>query len=351
MERLGRLREAMVADGIAALLVTDRVNVRWLTGFAGSAGTVHVMADGPAVLVTDDRYAERAAEDAPGWTIVSDRTWGWLAEHHPAGVPLTVEADHLTWSVVRQLEDLDADRPLHPSTGIVGTLREIKDDAEIAILRRACAITSTAFDEALGWLAPGLTEAEVARRLLETMADLGADGSAFDPIVASGPNGSRPHHAPGPRTLRTGDLVTMDFGALVDGYHADMTRTVALGRPTPSLRRVHDLVGAAQQAGVEAVADGVGTQAVDAACRDLIRDAGHGEHFAHGTGHGVGLAIHETPFLGPSTPGTLRARTTVTVEPGVYVPGLGGVRIEDVVLVGADGAERLTTAPRQLIEL
>jgi Xaa-Pro aminopeptidase len=339
----------MDEEGVEALLLSERANVRWLTGFSGSAGHAYVPLDGDPLLVTDGRYVERAAEESPGWTVLEDRTWGWLPAAHPSSMRLGVEADALTWATVRVLQDDDLD--LQPTTGLVQTLRQVKDDREIGLLRQACAITTDAFADACTWLAPGLTEVQVARRLIDTMLDMGAEASAFDPIVAAGPNGSRPHHAPGPRALQPHEMVTMDFGARVGGYHADMTRTVALGPPADGLRAVHDLVHAAQQAGVEAAIAGAATAAVDAACRQVITEAGHGPHFAHGTGHGVGLVIHEMPFLASASPGTLQDRMTVTVEPGVYVPGLGGVRIEDVVLVGTSGNERLTTAPRQLIQI
>jgi Xaa-Pro aminopeptidase len=348
--RLAAVRAAVEEEGAGALLVTDPVNVRWLTGFSGSAGIVHLTAD-TAVLVTDGRYAERAGEEAPGWTIVLDRTWGWLGEHHPADAPLAVEADAMPWSTVRVLDEMEMVSELVPSSGLIATLRQVKDEGELASLRRACDLTSRAFDDALGWLRPGLTERDVARRLVATMIDLGADEKAFAPIVAAGPNGSRPHHEPGDRTLAAGDLVTMDFGALVDGYHADMTRTIGLGQIDPPLARIHDLVHTAQQAGVDAAVAGAEPGDVDRAARQVISEAGHGEHFEHGTGHGVGLGLHETPFLSRGAGGTLRDRMTVTVEPGVYVPGLGGVRIEDVVVVGTGAAERLTTASRSLITL
>lgn len=350
-DRLGRVHEVMRGGDAGALLVTDRTNVRWLTGFTGSAGHVYVPTEGEALLVTDGRYTERAGEEAPDWTVVIDRTWGWLGEHHRPDASLAVEADVMPWEVVRTLTDLGVAAALQPTSGLVATLRQIKDDDEIALLRRACEITAQAFDHALGWLQPGLTEVEVAQRLIADMVAAGADGSAFDPIVASGPNGSRPHHSPGQRVLASGDLVTMDFGALVAGYHADMTRTVALGTVDLAQRRIYDLVHAAQQAGVAAALDGADVVEVDRACRQLIAKAGHGEHFEHGTGHGVGLGLHETPFLGPTSAGTLRDRMTVTVEPGVYVPGLGGVRIEDVVLVTTTGADRLTQAQRDLVQL
>ncbi|HUG85240.1 MAG TPA: Xaa-Pro peptidase family protein [Euzebya sp.] len=349
--RLDRLRALMGEEGLAALLVSDHTNVRWLTGFSGSAGQVYVPLEGEAVLVTDGRYTERAAEEAPGWTIITDRTWGWLGQHHPATSPLAVEADHLTWTVVQELTQLAVCSQMQPSSGLVAGLRQVKDDGELALLRRACELTAETFELAVGWLRPGLTEVQVARRLVADMIDLGAEGQAFPPIVAAGPNGARPHHDPGARPLAAGDMITMDFGALVGGYHADMTRTVGLGAVDPMLAGIHDLVHRAQEAGVRAAVAGTQTAAVDRACRQLISAAGHGQHFEHGTGHGVGLGLHETPFMAASSTGTLRDRMTITVEPGVYVPGLGGVRIEDVVLVGSDGAQRLTTAPRHLLKL
>lgn len=349
--RLARLRSRMDDCGLAALLVTRPVDLRWLTGFTGSAGKALVPRRGRPVLVIDGRYTERAAEEAVAWRVVTERGWDWLARHHRAAEELAVQADDLSWATVRELRRRSPTLSLRATTGIVEGLRQIKDPAEIAALRQACAITDRAFHAALEWLGTGLAENEVARRLVADMIELGAEGPAFDPIVASGPNGSRPHHATGRRRIQTGDLVTMDFGALIDGYHADMTRTVAVGHPDPDLRGVYDLVRRAQQAGVEAVADGVAVAEIDAACRVMIADAGHAEHFLHPTGHGVGLAIHEDPILRASTTGTLADRMTVTVEPGVYLPGLGGVRIEDVVLVGPAGAERLTTAPRELLQL
>lgn len=346
------VRAALADHQVAALVVTGLPNVRWLTGFTGSAGRVLLRTDGgPDLLITDARYAERAAEEAPDLGLVLDRGWGWLADALPAGAPIGVEAERLTVAAFEDAADVVGRARLRPLRGVVEERRVVKDDSEIAVLRRACEITVAAFERLCAWLAPGLTERDVARRLEDDLRAAGADGIAFPTIVASGPHGARPHHEPGVRTLRRGDLVTCDFGARVAGYHADMTRTVALGKPSAALRAVYDLVEQAQDAGVRAVAPGVSAEAVDAACRDVIAAAGHGEEFPHPTGHGVGLEIHERPILRAGAAGTLRPRTTVTVEPGVYISGLGGVRIEDVVTVTDAGAERLTTAPRSLIRL
>ncbi|MEE8601173.1 M24 family metallopeptidase [Euzebya tangerina] len=350
-DRTRRLQAAMVEEEVPALLVTNLINVRWLTGFTGTAGRAYVTATGPALLVVDDRYTERAQDEAPAAELVTDRTAGWLLERHDPTTPLGVEADHMTWADVTRLGDLEDGPEPQATTKLISTLRQVKDEAEISLIQQACELTARAFEDALSWLEPGLTERQIARRLIDTLIELGAEGSAFAPIVAAGPNGSRPHHDPSDRAVRAGELITMDFGAKVDGYHADMTRTVALGPPRSELAGIHQLVRDAQAQAADAALDGVETSDVDGVCRTIIDDAGHGDHFAHGTGHGVGLQIHEDPFLGRETTGTLRRGMTITVEPGVYLPGAGGVRIEDVVLVTDSGPERLTTANRELITL
>ncbi|MEV6983158.1 M24 family metallopeptidase [Sphaerisporangium sp. NPDC051017] len=234
---------------------------------------------------------------------------------------------------------------------LVELLRVVKDESEIASLRTACELTDRAFADVAATIAPGMTERQVARALDTRMAELGADGPAFDTIVASGPNGAVPHHSPGERPIERGDLVTMDFGALYDGYHADMTRTVAVGAPSGWQRELYDLVLAAQRAGRHALAPGAGTGEVDAAARTLIEDAGHGEHFGHGLGHGVGLEIHEDPFLRSAGAGRLEDRVPITVEPGVYLQGRGGVRIEDTLVTRAGGPELLTRTTKELLVL
>jgi Xaa-Pro aminopeptidase len=230
-------------------------------------------------------------------------------------------------------------------------LRTVKDPSELELLATACRISDQALADTFALIRPGLTERQLAATLERRMVELGAERPAFDSIVASGPNGAIPHHAPTHRPIRRGDLITMDFGALYGGYHADMTRTVALGEPAGWQREIYELVAAAQRAGRDAARPGADVAGVDAAARDLIRDAGHGDHFQHGLGHGVGLELHETPIIGYGRTGKLDSRVPVTVEPGVYVPGRGGVRIEDVLVVGADGTGLLTTTTRDLLVL
>lgn len=336
----------MAEAGLDALLVTKLVNVRYLTGFTGSVGTLLVTAS-DAALVVDGRYAEQAAAEAPDVDLVVTRGDAWLGERVPPG-RLGVESHDLPWDRVRAVESLVGatvvPAPLH-----VEALRQLKDSGELDLIRRACAITDEAFADLCGWLTPGMSERQVARRLHHALTGLGAHDRAFEAIVASGPNSARPHHRATERTIVTGDLVKLDFGALVEGYHADMTRMVALGDPGPRLRRVFDVVRTAQQAGVAAVIEGVAVAAVDAACREPITAAGHGDRFPHGTGHGLGLEIHEAPILRAQADATLRSRMVVTVEPGVYIPGLGGVRIEDTVSVTSDGADVLTRTAKDLV--
>jgi Xaa-Pro aminopeptidase len=240
----------------------------------------------------------------------------------------------------------------HPFGRKIEMLRTVKEPGEIEKLAVACGLSDAALAEVLPQIRPGMSERVLATLLDHTMALLGAEAPAFDTIVASGPNGAIPHHGPGGRELARGDLVTMDFGARVDGYHADMTRTVAVGSVAGWQRDVYQLVARAQQAGIDLLTDGVEAGAVDAAARDVIEAAGHAGHFKHGLGHGVGLEIHEAPMLGYGRTGKLTDRVPVTVEPGVYLPEQGGVRIEDVLVVTAgDRARYLTSTTRELLVL
>jgi Xaa-Pro aminopeptidase len=349
--RRERLAERLGRAELDALLVTHAVNVRWLTGFTGSAGSCLMRADGACVLVTDGRYATQAAAQAPEVELVIDRTRAWPPAWLGAQERLGVESHRLPWDEARALADELGSARVVPAPGHVEALRQVKDEPELALIRRACAVTSRAFAALLGWLAPGMTEVEAARRLRGEIEELGGDGLAFDTILATGPNSARPHHQPTAQRLGRGDLVKIDFGAMVDGYCADMTRVVALGSVDTQLRRVHEIVRDAQAAGVAAARDGICAGEVDAACRDLITAAGYGEHFVHGTGHGLGLEIHEQPILRTRATATLTTRMTVTVEPGIYLPGIGGVRIEDTVAVLPSGPEPLTTAIHDLIVL
>jgi Xaa-Pro aminopeptidase len=360
------LRALLPGAGVDALLVTDLVNVRYLTGFTGSNAALLVHADGDGVsrFCTDGRYRTQAAAEVPDLEAVIDRASGLeLAKQAPTlGVErLGFESDTVTVDAYDALAEAAAGVPrrgaprvtLHRVPGLVQRLRAVKDAVEVEALRRACAVGDAALADLLeaGGLRPGRTEREVAHDLEDRMRRHGAAGPAFETILAAGANSAVPHHRPTAVELRRGDLVKIDFGALVDGYHSDMTRTVVLGRPADWQRELHALVTEAQAAGRAALAPGAEVTAVDAAARGVVERAGRGEEFVHGLGHGVGLQIHEAPYVGKTGTGTLSAGMVVTVEPGVYLAGRGGVRIEDTLVVRDDGPELLTHTTRELLHL
>lgn len=352
--RADRLRAEMERAGCDALVVSNLTNVRYLTGFTGSAGLVLVTSD-ELLFVSDGRYQTQSADqigaagvDARIEIVPAEPDQVVAAAAEASGVArLGLEAQSVTWAQQRRWAgELFTGGDLVATEALVEQLRLVKDPGEAARIRSACAIA----DEALALVRPrlleGPTEAEFAMELDATMRRLGAEDVSFDTIVASGPNGARPHHRPSTRRIVEGDLVVLDFGALVDGYHSDMTRTVAVGELDPDRRRMLEVVLESQAAGVEAVHAGVQASEVDARCREVIDTAGWGEAFLHSTGHGVGLDIHEEPRVSSRSAATLVAGHVVTVEPGVYLPELGGVRIEDTVLVTEDGCDRLTLTPK-----
>jgi len=344
---------ALLADaGADGALVTRLVNVRYLTGFTGSNGALLVTPTS-AVLATDGRYITQSERQAPD------------VERAIVGAPATALAERAAKDGVTRLgyESHDVTVDLYealstagPSLGKLGraveTLRAVKDEEEIALLREACAVADRAFARLLPSLRAGRTEKEVGRALEALMLEEGGDGPSFETIVASGPNSAVPHHRPTDRVLEAGEFVKLDFGALYRGYHSDMTRTVALAPLADWQRDVYSLVARSQAAGREALAVGAVCGDVDKASRDVIDEAGHGEDYTHSLGHGVGLEIHEAPTLRKGATDTLADRTPVTVEPGVYLAGRGGVRIEDTLVVRAGSdPELLTTTTKELLVL
>jgi Xaa-Pro aminopeptidase len=354
--RRRRASQLVRESGADAALITAGPNVRYLAGLASSNAALLLPADGDgALLATDSRYTGAARRDAPDLELLEGRfvEAGLAAEAARRGVRrLAFEAHEMTVERYEELTVRAEGVALQPFGRKIEELRMVKDPGEIEKIAVACRLSDAALAEVLPQIRPGLSERMLATLLDHAMALLGAERPAFDTIVAAGPNGAIPHHAPTTRELQRGDLVTMDFGALYDGYHADMTRTVAVGAVAGWQREIYDLVAAAQQAGVEALADGAEAGSVDAAAREVIGAAGHAGHFQHGLGHGVGLEIHEAPMLGYGRTGKLSDRVPVTVEPGVYLPARGGVRIEDVLVVTAgDRARFLTSTTRELLVL
>ncbi len=341
------------SDQPPAFLVTSLTNIQYLTGFTGSAGMLFVLPD-ETVLLTDGRYGTQAAEQLSSAQVEARIEVGPAAGQAAraravvasSGVGgLALEADHISWA--RQQAFAEKWFPgveLAPSVGLVEGLRRIKDAGELDRLAEAARIADEALSAVRGRLADGLTEADFGRVLDFEMRARGATAPSFETIVASGPNAAKPHHRPGSRRIGRSEPIVLDFGALFEGYHSDMTRTVWVdGLDDPVLRQAVDVVLASQAAGVAAVKPGVACVDVDQACRSLIADAGWAENFVHGTGHGVGLEIHEAPSLSSVSTDTLAVGHVVTVEPGVYLPGIGGVRIEDTVVVTEDGCRPLTS--------
>jgi len=356
--RVTRLRRLFEEAGCDALLVTRLVNIRYLTGFTGSAALLLVRPD-ELVFVTDGRYRDQSALELKGAGVDAEIAVGLTAgeqkEHLQeavAGVArLGLEAGAVTWAQQRKYAtDWFQAAELIPTDGVVEGLRKVKDAGEVDRMARAGAIADAALAKVRHCLVEGPTEEEFALRLDVEMRRGGASGPSFDTIVASGPNGARPHHRPGGRRIGRGELVVVDFGAVVEGYCSDMTRTLCVGQPASgTARRMVEVVGGSQRAGVEAVRAGVGGKAVDAACRAVIAEAGWADAFVHGTGHGVGLEIHEDPRVSSASTDTLAAGHVVTVEPGVYLAEHGGVRIEDTMVVTEDGCRILTNAPKELV--
>jgi Xaa-Pro aminopeptidase len=357
--RLERLRPLLDDSGVDALLVTELTNVRYLCGFTGSAGMLLVHHDA-ATLLTDGRYRTQASQQlaaagAEGVELAvgnaADQRQVLLRSLDQAATArLGLEADHVTWAAVRRLGDTAATVELLPTSGLVEGLRQVKDTDELARMAYAASVADAALGEVRPMLDDHRTEHEVALALDMAMRRLGAEDRAFETIVASGPNAAKPHARPTTRRIETGDPVVVDFGASFDGYRSDMTRTFFVGGPpTGVLADVLDAVTAAQAAGVSAVRAGVTGGDVDHVCRQCIVEAGFGHAFEHGTGHGVGLDIHEAPAVGPGAAAILRPGAVVTVEPGVYLAGVGGVRVEDTVVVTEDGCRSLTRFPKDRV--
>ena len=356
--RVERLRAALRDASLDAFLVTNPENRRYLSGFTGhdsgadSAGTLVVTFETVA-LITDGRYLEQAENECPGLRIIRrDGEFAPLA----AATLLELgckragfEAAHVTVALRDDIEAAIRERAPSTPVELVATrrvverLRVVKDAEELAAIERAVAITDETFTHLCGWLRPGMTERQIAREIERYMVEKGADGLAFDSIVASGPNSALPHATPTDREIQPGEPITIDMGARYAGYCSDMTRTVCLGQPGPEAEAIYNLVLRAQEACESEVGPGMNGKQADAAAREVLEAAGHGEHYLHSTGHGLGLEIHENPRLSKlGADHVLEPGMLITIEPGVYLAGWGGVRIEDTAVVTEDGIRVLT---------
>ncbi|MPY95390.1 MAG: M24 family metallopeptidase [Acidimicrobiia bacterium] len=359
---MSRARDAVAELSLDALLVTKLDHVRYLTGFTGSAALLLLRPTG-TLFVTDGRYRDQAADElaragtsgsdggVDDLAVVTSRDEEQQLVSAASGglVRIGLEAADVSWARQRDLaERWFPDCELVPTEGLVEAQREVKEPGEVARIEAAAAIADAALAAAVAHLHEEPTEAEVALELEAAMRRLGAERAAFETIVASGPNAALPHAHPGLRRVREGDLVVLDFGAVCEGYHSDMTRTVCVGQPTADQQRLYDVVGAAHDAARAVARAGAEASSVDGAARAVIEEAGWGAAFSHGTGHGVGLEIHEAPYVGRTSTATIRPGSVITIEPGVYLPGLGGVRTEDTLLVDAGGCRALTRSPKNL---
>ena len=339
-----------------AALILSEENRLYFTGFASSNGTLLVMPE-ESTFITDSRYYEAACSAVTEARVllqgqVYQQVFDLLQKHNCTEI--LVEADRMT------LSELGTWRKMLPTYScnvsnrldtLANGIREIKCEEEVEKMQKAQDIAEKALEELLHMVKPGVAERDLANELEYLMRKFGADGISFDTIAVSGANSSKPHGVPGEKLIEAGDFLTIDFGALSDHYHSDTTRTFAVGQPTEEMVNVYETVRKAQQAGLDYVRPGISAFDLDKACRDIIADAGYGEYFGHSTGHGVGLFIHEQPRVAANSETVLRPGHVVTVEPGVYVPGVGGCRIEDTVIITADGIVNTVAAPKELIEL
>jgi Xaa-Pro aminopeptidase len=351
--RLEKLRKRMAEQRLEALLVTGSYNREYLSGFAGSAGYLLITAD-KAYLLVDFRYTEQAKAQAPQFTVVEHEAKAMATVRSLLGGwgirELGFEQQHVTYAVYQAYAaDLEGIK-LVPTDSLTESLRIVKDEAELAIMQEAAELADKTFEHVLTVLKPGMTENEVALEIEWFMRRNGATSVSFETIVASGERSALPHGKASDRVLKSGEFVKMDFGALYKGYCSDITRTVCIGKPTDKHRNIYDIVLEAQLAALEGIRPGMTGKEADAIARDVIKRHGYGDCFGHGTGHGLGMEIHEAPRLSMNGGDTvLQPGMTVTVEPGIYLPGFGGVRIEDDVVVTETGVRRLTQATKDFI--
>ncbi len=349
MSRVDDVRRKLAEVGAGTLLVTAPANVRYLSGFTSPEDGVVVVTPDRALLLTDGRYTAQTAEESRLEVLISPN-WEERLHELVGDTPLAVEAEHLSLQRFRRLTDRLGREPI-ATDALLAPLRLVKAEEEIALLDEAARITDAALAEVLPKLRPGVREIEIALELDRSMRMAGSDGSGFHIIVASGTRSAMPHGVASDKVIEAGDLVTIDFGAVYGGYHADMTRAIAVGPIAPELRRLFDAVLEAQEAALAAVAPGRTGRELDAIARDLLARHDLAAAFSHSLGHGTGLEIHEGPRLSSRSDDVLEPGMTVTIEPGVYLPGFGGVRIEDLAVVTDDGYRVLSKSPKGFVQV
>lgn len=354
MLRVEKLREAMRKDSIDGFLITSLYNLRYLTNFTGTTGLAVITLD-KAFFVTDFRYTEQAAAQAQGFEIVKNsgpifEEVATICQKEEINV-LAFEESFVSFAEYSVLEDLIEESSLAPVSGMIEALREVKDEEEIALIQQACHIADQGFEHILKMVRPGMTEIEVANQLDFFMRSLGATSVSFETIVASGLRSAMPHGVASEKVIEQGDLITLDFGCYYQGYVSDMTRTFAVGDPGDKLKEIYQIVLEAQEKVLAAAKPGMTGIELDAIARDHIASFGYGDAFGHSTGHGIGLEIHEGPNVSFRADKAFVVGNVITDEPGIYLPGIGGVRIEDDLLITETGNKVLTHSPKELIIL
>lgn len=351
MSKIAHVRTYLQENNIDALLVTSSYNLRYMTGFTGTSGVAIISKD-DACFITDFRYTEQASAQIEGYTIVEQEKSIDAEIHtqltHRNIQSLAFEEQYVTYAKYKQYKE-QFSATLVPISGFIEQLRLVKSTEELEILKAAAVIADQTYEHITQYIQPGMKEIDVANELEMHMRSLGATSSSFDIIVASGFRSALPHGVASDKKIEKGDLVTMDFGALYQGYISDITRTVAIGEISQELKTIYDTVLAAQKIGVEQIRPGMTGKEADALTRDYITEKGYGQYFGHSTGHGIGLEVHEGPSLSTANSAALTPGMVVTVEPGIYIPSVGGCRIEDDLVITETGNERLTTSTKELI--
>ncbi|NLO46788.1 MAG: aminopeptidase P family protein [Clostridiales bacterium] len=353
MNNIEKVKESIRMKNIDALLVTGAINRRYVTGFSSSAGIVLITKE-DAFFYTDSRYieaAEQAVQGAKVYMVDSKATYVDKINNVLTSIgakKLGVEEEILSHAEYMKYKN-KLSASLKPAQNILTALRTVKDEEEIKLLYLAQSLAEKAYDRVLQIIKPGMTEKEVAAELVYQILLLGADNVSFDPIVVSGAKTSMPHGVPGDDIIKKGSFLTMDFGCILNGYCSDMTRTVAIGKVTEEMKKVYQIVLQAQLRGIKAAKAGVTGAYVDAAARDLIAQEGYGEYFGHGFGHGLGMEVHESPTASPSGKTKMPENAVISAEPGIYLPGKFGVRIEDVIVLRKGGCDNLMSAPKELV--
>tara|TARA_B100000959_G_scaffold109722_1_gene115710 strand:- start:1067 stop:2149 length:1083 start_codon:yes stop_codon:yes gene_type:complete len=347
------LRKVLDERGLDGMLITNLTNVRYISGFTGSAASCLITPEGQ-YFITDGRYIEQSKAQVKGFERFIDMNshLSQIKDNNlnPNGFKLAFEGDHMSYALYENMISVFPNTKWENSSMILEDLASVKDDHELECIRTAVEVTDKVYEEILHMLRPGFTEKQVANTMVSKYREY-AEGEAYSPIVATGPNGALPHAIPTDREFENGDFIVIDAAAKYGGYHADMTRTPVIGEATEKHKEVYSIVKEAQQRGCDIAKAGVPCKEVDAATREYISEMGYGEHYTHGTGHGLGLEIHTSPRFSPQSEQVLEVNNVMTIEPGIYLAGWGGVRIEDDVIIGKDNCEILNQTTKDLVVL